>query len=354
MRHLPSILEISTNTNNIRKLELRVLLGDLLVFEELIKCCSHLDDLHLRDELIALDARSWTTLSSRCPNLRTLRLTGKKSRLLIGSSVLLIPLFPQIEALHVHLQAIQWTDWATTNVDRTMAKYEQKFGTRHPLKTLSLTSDNTTSLPIISCILAVRSLDIETLTVGSLWRSQEDFETDPVHGASASRFLIHLSEEQLRSPWHALKDTLVRLDMHTTIIATELITRTFFRRLQDLPKLRSLCVSTRHILDWVHPSYRAPRLGWKGFKFPAVSYSFTSLREFVVKSYPFGHGLYMEITGDHVLFAMAAMPSLEYFVAEDGAISRGELEGLKEMLPKQFRSLPSERLAWIDTVHGYK
>lgn len=371
VRHLPSILEIRTNTNNIRRLDLRVLLIDILVFDELIKCCPHLDDLHLRDELIALDSRSWATLSSRCPNLRTLGLTGKKSRLLIGSSVLLIPLFPRLEALHVHLQAIQWTDWATTNVDRSMAQHQQKFGARHPLKTLSLTSDNTTSLPIISCILAARSLDIETLTVGSLWISQEDFEIDPVHGASASRFLINLSQEHLRSPWHALKDTLVHLDMHTTIIATKEITRTFFRRLQDLPKLRALCVSTRHIFDWVHPSYRAPRLEWKGeltvaqsfgiddnnfrtFKLPTVSYSFTPLREFVVKSYPFGHGLYMEITGDQALFAMAAMPSLEYFVAEEGAISKGTLDEFKEMLPKQFRSLPKERLAWIDAVHGYK
>ncbi|KAG0286384.1 hypothetical protein BGZ96_009487 [Linnemannia gamsii] len=194
-----------------------------------------------------------------------------------------------------------------------------------------------------------------TKLVGSLWRSQEDFETDPVHGASASRFLINLSQEHLRSPWHALKDTLVHLDMHTTIIATKEITRTFFRRLQDLPKLRALCVSTRHIVDWVHPSYRAPRLEWKGDlpvaqcfgiddniegnhlrKLPAVSYSFTSLREFVVKSYPFGRGLYMDITSDRALFAIAAMPSLEYFVAEEGAISQGTLDELKEKFPKHF------------------
>ena len=380
MQQLPSILEISTITNSIRRLDLRVPLDDVPVFEELIKCCPQLNDLHLRDELIALDHQAWTTLSSRCPNLRTLRLTGKKSRLLIGSSVLLIPLFPRLESLHVHLQAIQWTDWATTNVDRCLAEHQQKFGTRHPLKTLSLTSDNTTSFPIISCILAARSLDIQTLTVGSLWRSQESCDIDPVHGASASRFLINLSQEHLRSPWHALKETLVQLDMHTTIIATKDITRTFLRRLQDLPKLRALCVSTRHIHDWVHPSYQAPRFIWKGelpvahtfgqsnvvdsvsvhhggfftFKLPTVSYSFAPVREFVIKSYPFGYGEYKEITIEQALFVLAAMPGLEYFVAEDGGVSKESLVELKEASPKQFRPLPKECIAWIDTVHGFK
>lgn len=380
VQQLPSTLEISTIANSICRLDLLVLFNDVPVFEELIKCCPQLDDLHLRDELVALDHQSWTTLSSRCPNLRTLRLTGKKSRLLIGSSVLLLPLFPRLESLRVHLQAIQWTDWATANVDRCLAEHQQKFGTRHPLRTLSLTSDNTTSLPIISCILAARSLDIQTLTVGSLWRSQESYDIDPVHGASASRFLINLSQEHLRSPWHALKETLVRLGMHTTIIATKDITRTFLRRLQDLPKLRALCVSTRHIHDWVHPSYQAPRFIWKGelpvahtfgqsnvvdsvsvhhggfftFKLPTVSYSFAPLREFVIKSYPFGYGEYKEITIEQALFALAAMPGLEYFVVEDGVISKDSLVELKEGLPKQFRPPPKECIAWIDTVHGYK
>lgn len=380
VQRLPSTLDISTIANSIRRLDLRMLFDDIPVFEQLIKCCSQLNDLHLRDELIALNHQSWTTLSSRCPNLRTLRLTGKKSRLLIGSSVLLIPLFPRLESLHVHLQAIQWTDWATTNVDRCLAEHQQKFETRHPLRTLSLTSDNTTSLPIISCILAARSLDIQTLTVGSLWRSQESYDIDPVHGASASRFLINLSQEHLRSPWHALKETLVQLDMHTTIIATKDITRTFLRRLQDLPKLRALCVSTRHIHDWVHPSYQAPRFIWKGelpvshtfgqsevvdsvslkpgdfftIKLPAVSYSFAPLREFVIKSYPFGYGEYKEITIEQAMFALAAMPGLEYFVAEEGVIGEESLVELEEGLPKQFRPLSKECLAWIDTVHGYK
>lgn len=380
LQRFPSTMESSTITNNIRRLDLCMLLDDVPVFDELIKSCSQLNDFHLRDELIALDHQSWTTLSSRCPNLWTLRLTGKKSRLLIGSSVLLIPLFPRLESLHVHLQAIQWTDWATTNVDRCLAEHEQKFGTRHPLKTLSLTSDNTTSLPIISCILAARSLDIQTLTVGSLWRSQDSYDIDPVHGASASRFLINLSQEHLRSPWHALRETLVQLDMHTTIIATKDITRTFLRRLQDLPKLRALCVSTRHIHDWVPPSYRALHFIWKGelpvahtfgqssvvdsigvnhgdfftIKLPTVSYSFAPLREFFIKSYPFGHGGYKDITIEQALFVLAAMPGLEYFVAEDGVISKESLEELKEGLPKQFRPLPKDYLAWIDAVHGYK
>ncbi|KAF9332415.1 hypothetical protein BGZ91_011712, partial [Linnemannia elongata] len=253
-----------------------------------------------------------------------------------------------------------WTDWATTNVDRCLAEHEQKFGTRHPLKTLSLTSDNTTSLPIISCILAARSLDIQTLTVGSLWSSQDSYDIDPVHGASASRFLINLSQEHLRSPWHALRETLVQLDMHTTIIATKDITRTFLRRLQDLPKLRALCVSTRHIHDWVPPSYRALHFIWKGelpvahtfgqssvvdsicvnhgdfftIKLPTVSYSFAPLREFFIKSYPFGHGGYKDITIEQALFVLAAMPGLEYFVAEDGVISKESLVELKEGLPK--------------------
>ncbi|KAF9545159.1 hypothetical protein EC957_011229 [Mortierella hygrophila] len=248
--------------------------------------------------------------------------------------------------LRVLLDDVPWTDWATTNIDRCLAEHQQKFGIRHPLKTLSLTSDNTTSLPIISCILAVRSLDIQTLTVGNLWRSQESYDIDPVHGASASRFLINLSQEHLRSPWHALKETLVQLDMHTTIIATKDITRTFLRRLQDLPKLRALCVSTRHIHDWVHPSYQAPRFIWKvdspfahtfeqssvvnstnvnhggvfAIELPTASYSFAPLREFVIKSYPFGYGEYKEITTEQALFVLAAMPGLEYFVAEDGVI----------------------------------
>ncbi|KAG9064558.1 hypothetical protein KI688_002816 [Linnemannia hyalina] len=106
-QHQPSTLEQGTNTN-IRRLDLCGLSGDIPVFIQLIMSCSQLDELCLRDGLTALDPPSWAALSSRCPTLRILRLTGLKSSLLIGNSLLLITHFPQLESLIAAMPALEY------------------------------------------------------------------------------------------------------------------------------------------------------------------------------------------------------------------------------------------------------
>lgn len=373
-RHLPSTLEQGTNTN-IRRLDLGGHSGDIPAFIKLIKSCSRLDELSLRDGLTALDPPSWVTLSSCCPKLRTLRLAGLKSSLLIGNSLLLITHFPQLESLYIHIKAVQWVDWTTTNIDQSLAEHQRKFGTRHPIKTLSLTGDNTTSLPVLLSILSARSISIETLAIGSLWTFQQYFEKASYRRNDGFRFLTEMSKEYLRSPWQTAKETLARLDIHSTIIATNDITNTFFRRLQDLPHLQALCVSTKHIYDWVPIAFRVPHYVWKGrlpiaeafsrsscsnlnnsnfsnLTLPTVEYSFPSLDEFIVKSS--GFGPHIMTTSTHAIFCIAAMPALECFLLEDGSISKETLGTLKDGFPKQFKPIPKERLAWIETVHGYK
>jgi hypothetical protein len=158
-------------------------------------------------------------------------------------------------------------------------------------------------------------------------------------------------------------------------MATKEITVTFFRRLQDLTHLQALCVSTKHIYDWVPVTFRIPHYVWKGklpiaekfsrsgcnnlnnsdysnLQLPSVDFSFPSLREFIVKSSGFGAHILTLVT--HAIFCIATMPALEHFLLEEGSIGKETLDVLKKGFPSQFKPIQTEKLAWIENVHGHK
>ncbi|KAK3837568.1 MAG: hypothetical protein J3R72DRAFT_195875 [Linnemannia gamsii] len=379
---LPSPLPEFSKSTIIRRLELCGLPKDIPISVEVIKSCSLLEDLHLRDESTALDPRAWMELSVQCPHLRTLRLTGQESKLLIGNNLLLITLFPRLRALYLHLRKIQWTDWTRANIDHSMAGHEERHRTRHPLKTLSITGNNTSSLPTFLNILSTRSLEIETLVVGSLSEFQNYFENSSFRGPTdVSRSLGAETWLVLLPPWLSLKDTLTQLDLHTTIIPSEQITTTLFRRLQELHHLRALCVSTKHISDWTPTTFRMPPfwngpLLWKGplpiartfvknsidykddtvlneytnMLFPRVEFSFPSIQVFVIKSS--GFGMHRMVTTTQAIFVLATTPALEHFVLGEGSIDEGTLKGLRDRFPKKFKPLSEKYLSWIEAVDG--
>ncbi|KAF9121018.1 hypothetical protein BGW39_010915 [Mortierella sp. 14UC] len=367
-----STLEFSINTN-IRRLELRGLSKDIPIYVEVIKSCSLLEDLHLRDEVTALSNFAWIAVALQCPHLRALRLTGQESKLLISNSHLLVTLFPELEELYLH---VHWTDWGNANIDDSLADHGGAENTRHPLKTLSIANGSSTSLLTLLRILSARSLAVETLMVGSLSGFQGYFETFYHPPTSISRFLADSSDHDLQYPWLTLRDTLTRLDLHTTVMATKHITTTFFQRLQGLHHLRALCVSTKHIHDWTPTTFCVPDFTWKGplpiaqrfiknrtayntdfhngytnMPLPVVNFSFPSLRDVVVKSSRFG--VHRMVTATQAIFVLATAPALERFVFEKGSIDENTLADLKGGFPKQFVPISKKDLAWIETVHGF-
>ncbi|KAF9545161.1 hypothetical protein EC957_011231 [Mortierella hygrophila] len=231
-------------------------------------------------------------------------------------------------------------------------------GERHPLKTLSIKGYHKETLSLLLEVLSIESLALETLTVGSPWFFQIFLEHSPGSAFSTYESLAPLqspAEELINRPWHALKQSLTRLDISTTIVADREKASLLFRRLQELESLRALHVSARHVLDLVpepHTNTSSITSYDKIFLLPeVVEYTFPSLLDFIVRdentltsssTLPIH-----QISIPEAVYMIATMPALQYFHLGKGSVEEEDLGRLRWSFPDFFMAIPKSRLDWI-------
>ncbi|KAF9145415.1 hypothetical protein BGX30_009027 [Mortierella sp. GBA39] len=325
---------------------------------EVFKRCPQLEELDTQN--IFYEQRGsehWSAITQHCQQLRILRMSGRSDCFDFDHIAKIIICHPQLDAFYMHLNTTSLEEWRS--LESNLAVYKKDHdGERHPLKTLSIKGYHKETLSLLLEVLSMESLALETLTVGSPWFFQIFLEHSPGSAFSTYESLAPLqspAEELIDRPWHALKQSLTRLDISTTIVADREKASLLFRRLQELEFLRALHVSARHVLDLApepHTNTSSITSYDKIFLLPEmVEYTFPSLLDFIVRdenSLSSCSTLPMyQISIPEAVYMIATMPALQYFHLGKGSVEEEDLGRLRWSFPDFFMAIPKSRLDWI-------
>ncbi|KAF9142459.1 hypothetical protein BG015_000856 [Linnemannia schmuckeri] len=381
----------TSSRSKLRRLQLRNCSFDTIIFSDIVKQALRLEELDLQTLFYRGSFDALGIVSQHCRNLRTLRLSGRNDGMSIEAIAKLFMSLPHLEAFYMVLNNSELPAWQSLDT-HLLAEYKRQQGQecgghhhRHPLKTLSIKGYYKETLTNLLEILSLHSLALETLSMGSPWFFQIFVEHTPGNLHSPFAPLVDRqtpSRELFSRPWSTLKDSLVRLDMSTTILVDQEVAGSFFVRLQELRNLRALYVSARHVQDWFPKNFIVtlpppPTLlslgksnndnngnsssgnnGGIGYRtidrdyitrhLPTGNHCFPALRDVIVRGEDRNVPVPFEITLSEVVFLIAAMPCLEYLYLKAGSVSKTTFGSLKRAFPEYFMMIPRERLDWID------
>lgn len=374
----------SRNRSNLRRLQLRHCSFDTLVFSDVIKQTSQLEELDIQTLFYRGSSDIMGIVTRHCRHLRKLRLSGRNEGMSIEAIAKLLVGLPRLEEFSMVLNNSELPAWQSldthllTDHDR---EQEHGGGHRHPLKTLLIKGYYKETLSTLLEILSLNSLSLSTLTIGSPWFFQIFMEHTPGNLYSPFAPLVERqipSRDLFSRPWSTLKDSLVRLDMSTTILVDREVAGKVFVRLQELRALRGLYVSARHVKDWFpknfivtlptppsppqtnnnNPSNSIGNSGSIGYRtidrayitkhLPTGTHCFPCLQDIIVRGEDRNVPVPFEITASEAVFLIAAMPCLEYMCLKRGSVGEKTLNSLRGAFPEYFERIPKERVDWID------
>ncbi|KAG9064573.1 hypothetical protein KI688_002831 [Linnemannia hyalina] len=378
-----SIGSKSRSRSNLRKLQLWQCSFDTLVFSDVVKQTSQLEELDLQTLFYRGSSGIMGIITRHCRHLRTLRLSGRTDGMSIEAIAKLLLGLPRMEEFFLDINNSELLAWQSLDA-LLLAELERKQeyggGHRHPLKTLSIKGYYKETLPTLLEIISLHSLSLSTLTIGSPWFFQIFMEHTPGNLYSPFAPLVERqtpSQDLFSRPWSAMKDSLVRLDMSTTILVDREVARKIFVRLQELKALRGLYVSARHVKDWFPKNfivtlplplsprqtdnnnsngtcnsgsieYRRIDRAYIMQHLPTGTHCFPCLQDVIVRGEDRNVPVPFEITTSEAVFLIAAMPCLEYLYLKQGSVGEKTLKSLRSAFPEYFDRIPKSRVDWID------
>ena len=379
-----SIKSKCRSRSNLRRLQLRHCSFDTLVFSDVIKQTSQLEELDLQTLFYRGSSDIMGIVTRHCRHLRTLRLSGRNEGMSIEAIGNLLLGLPRLEEFFMVLNNSELPAWQSldTHLLREHERnQEHGGGRRHPLKTLSIKGYYKETLSTLLEILSLNSLSLSTLTIGSPWFFQIFMEHTPGNLYSPFAPLVERqtpSRNLFSRPWSMMKDSLVRLDMSTTILVDREVARKVFLRLQELKALKGLYVSARHVKDWFpknfivtlppplsprqtdnnHSNNSTGNSGSIGYMtidrayitqhLPTGTHCFPCLQDMIIQGEDRNVPVPFEITASEAVFLIAAMPCLEYLYLKRGSVGEKTLNNLKGAFPEYFGRIPKDRVDWID------
>ncbi|KAK3837590.1 MAG: hypothetical protein JOS17DRAFT_367894 [Linnemannia elongata] len=374
----------SRSRSNLRRLQLRHCSFDTLVFSDVIKQASQLEELDIQTLFYRGSSDIMEIVTRHCRHLRILRLSGRNEGMSIEAIAKLLLGLPRLEEFFMVLNNSELPAWQSLDT-HLLAEHDQEQehggGYRHPLKTLLIKGYYKETLSTLLEILSLNSLSLSTLTIGSPWFFQIFMEHTPGNLYSPFAPLVERqtpSRDLFSRPWSALKDSLVRLDISTTILVDREVAGKVFVRLQELRVLKGLYVSARHVKDWFpknfivtlptpvshrqtnnnDPNHSIVNSGSIGYRtidrayitqqLPTGTHCFPCLQDMIVRGEDRNVPIPFEITASEAVFLIAAMPCLEYMCLKRGSVGEKTLNSLKGAFPEYFGRIPKERMDWID------
>ncbi|KAF9545160.1 hypothetical protein EC957_011230 [Mortierella hygrophila] len=373
----------SRSRSNLRKLQLWQCSFDTLVFSDVVKQTSQLEELDLQTLFYRGSSGIMGTITRHCRHLRKLRLSGRTDGMSIEAIAKLLLGLPRMEEFFLDINNSELLAWQSLDA-LLLAEHEQEQeyggGHRHPLKTLSIKGYYKETLPTLLEIISLHSLSLSTLTIGSPWFFQIFMEHTPGNLYSPFAPLVERqtpSQDLFSRPWSAMKDSLVRLDISTTILVDREVAGKIFVRLQELKALKGLYVSARHVKDWFPKNFivtlpppLSPRqtdnnnsngtgnsgsIGYRRLDrayimqhLPTGTHCFPCLQDMIIRGEDRNVPVPFEITTSEAVFLIAAMPCLEYLYLKQGSVGEKTLKSLKNAFPEYFEMIPKKRVDWID------
>lgn len=352
--------------------------------------CPNLEEIDIHAAKVWLKPNDWSSFAAACPRLRSLRAHFGSVKYDMGCQEHVLALFPRLELLSASTaNLLHWSDWKATTIDGCLASHSQdhSYGTTTPLALRALhlrsyfgTLENLLEVLSISSTL----LALDTLVIGfpKDFREFSETVTRPAQKESSTRLKfgsIYHHLDMTDMPWNTvLKESLTRLDISSMILVDQTVVRIMFRRFQELENLRALCVSALHLQYWTPSAFSFTLPNFMTFtSFSSDSINTTTLVSYAssIISTHYYHGLAHLLkvkyhlpsiqdlivepiiahknatrrwmTVDEAVYALAAMPGLEYLCPRGECMEIETLKALRRVFPRQFMAIPEERLDWM-------
>ncbi|KAH7041882.1 hypothetical protein BKA57DRAFT_157511 [Linnemannia elongata] len=240
-------------TWDLRRLALYGFRPDTSVLPRIFSRCPRLEEIGIHLGWSVIEADTWTSLATHCPNLKVLNISGYSYQYReydVLSIPELLAMFPRLETFNAKDYPRQ--DFNLQTLDSSLITYEEKSGGEqqgHLLKSFSLVGHGSGSLPKVLDVLSSRSFThLQELKIEHVFSS-------PSPWLQAKAETPNISTEgnllDFTRSWDVVARTLVKLDLHGVQFPDKATTVKFFRRLQDF---RSLCVlraSPHHLKDLI-------------------------------------------------------------------------------------------------------
>ncbi|KAG0292429.1 hypothetical protein BGZ97_005591 [Linnemannia gamsii] len=239
-------------TWNLRRLVLYGFKPDASILPRIFSRCPLLEDIGIHLGWSVVDASTWTSLATQCPNLKTLNISGQ-SHHYRDYDMLSIPellaTFPRLEILNV--KDYPREDLDLQSLDSTLLTNAQEKGGEgergHLLKSFSLQGHFSGSLAKILDVLSSRSFSqLEELKIESTFTNAWCQAQTATPNASTEGSLLDFTRS-----WDIVARTLVKLDLHGLQFPDKETTVKFLRRVQEFESLRVLRVSHHHLKDFI-------------------------------------------------------------------------------------------------------
>ncbi|OAQ27879.1 hypothetical protein K457DRAFT_897341 [Linnemannia elongata AG-77] len=376
--------------NSLRRFKLSNHAYDPIYFTCFTQHCLNLKEIDMHCARARIEPYHWIRFASACPRLRSLRAHFCSTKYDLGDQKHVLALFPQLELLSASIGGLMhWSDWKATVIDDCLATHSQDHLSRSTtplaLRTLHLRSYFGTLENLLE-ILSINSplLALDTLVVGFLKEFREYSENatfpgkpEPYIRRKYGSIFYHLNMTEM--PWNAvLKVSLTRLDISAMILADQTVVRIMFRRFQELENLRAFSVSALHLHYWMSSTFSFTMPTFTTLTslpsnitnttipdnyasstvsthyhddlvhLPKVEYHLPSIQDLIVE--PFITHIRAPrkwMTVDETVHALAAMPGLEYFCPRGECMEDETLKALRRVFPRQFMTIPEERLDWL-------
>ncbi|KAG0058577.1 hypothetical protein BGZ90_004890, partial [Linnemannia elongata] len=376
--------------NSLRRFKLSNHAYDPIYFTCFTQHCLNLKEIDMHCERAWIEPHHWIRFASACPRLRSLRAHFGSTKYDMGDQKHVLALFPRLELLSASIGGLMHrSDWKATVIDDCLATHSQDHPSRSTtplaLRTLHLRSYFGTLENLLE-ILSINSplLALDTLVVGFLKEFREYSENatfpgnpEPYIRRKYGSIFYHLNMTEM--PWNAvLKVSLTRLDISAMILADQTVVRIMFRRFQELENLRAFSVSALHLHYWMSSTFSFTMPTFTTLTslpsnitnttipdnyasstisthyhddlvhLPKVEYHLPTIQDLIVE--PIITHIRAPrkwMTVDETVHALAAMPGLEYFCPREECMEDETLKALRRVFPRQFMTIPEERLDWL-------
>ncbi|KAG9064548.1 hypothetical protein KI688_002806 [Linnemannia hyalina] len=241
---------LSPKEYQLRRLDFKPEILDIPTFQQIIRKMLYLEELDMRGLWQDIPIDTWSTLSTYCCSLRTLRIHLQDIN--TGSPTIpdLIAFFPQLHTLEMHSQLFR-SDPDLSTLGSVLQQHEQKHGTPHPLKSLLIIGRLNQSDKLLVDALTQGLAHLEALQIEKL-HVDHDRPVQDVDLSFSSQQVLEglLSIDLLLLPIRC-QDTLRQLHVSDVPFLDKPLAVQFFARLQEFSGLRTLQISIQHLRDLV-------------------------------------------------------------------------------------------------------
>ncbi|KAK5808624.1 hypothetical protein F5H01DRAFT_370642 [Linnemannia elongata] len=247
----------------LRRLDFKPEILDIPTFQRIIRKMLYLEELDMRGRWQDIPTDTWSTLSTYCWSLRTLRIHLQDLNTGLPTIPYLIASFPQLHTLEMHSQLFR-SDPDLSNLGSVLQQHEENHGTRHPLKSLLITGRLNQSVRLLVDALTQGLANLEALQIEKLHGDHDRPVQDAHHAFSSQQDLEGLFSVDLLLLPIRCQDTLRQLHVSDVTFLDKSQAVQFFTRLQEFSGLRTLHISIHHLRDLVSYPTPAPELATIG------------------------------------------------------------------------------------------